>query len=143
MKPTLHLDVLLQKTDEGYEAHCLQFDLVEAAPTAEEVEQAIMDVITAQQEIHALSLTTSQPKDQHLVAVYLAWLTAGFCRATRKALGAIASLLTKGKGNAQRVHWAGLRYQHMWIREQTYLPTLERWISPRTSSAALQLPIHL
>jgi len=47
MKPTLHLDVLLRQTDEGYEAHCLQFDLVEVAPTAEEVEQAITNVITA------------------------------------------------------------------------------------------------
>ena len=47
MKPTLHLDVLLRQTDEGYEAHCLQFDLVEMAPTAEEAEQAIKDVITA------------------------------------------------------------------------------------------------
>jgi len=47
MKPTLHLDVLLRKTDEGYEAHCLQFDLVEVAPTPEEAEQAIKDVITA------------------------------------------------------------------------------------------------
>lgn len=47
MKPILHLDVLLQQTDEGYEAHCLQFDLVEVAPTAEEAEQAIKDVITA------------------------------------------------------------------------------------------------
>ena len=47
MKPTLHLDVLLRQTDEGYEAHCLQFDLVEVAPTAEEAEQAIKDVITA------------------------------------------------------------------------------------------------
>ena len=47
MKPTLHLDVLLQQTDEGYEAHCLQFDLVEVAPTAEEVEQAMKNVITA------------------------------------------------------------------------------------------------
>ena len=46
MKPTLHLDVLLQKTNEGYKAHCLQFDLVEVAPTAEEAEQAIKDVIT-------------------------------------------------------------------------------------------------
>ena len=47
MKPTLHLDVLLRPTDEGYEAHCLQFDLVEVAPTTEEAEQAIKDVITA------------------------------------------------------------------------------------------------
>lgn len=47
MKPTLHLDVLLQPTDDGYEAHCLQFDLVEVAPTAEAVEQAITNVITA------------------------------------------------------------------------------------------------
>jgi predicted RNase H-like HicB family nuclease len=47
MKPTLHLDVLLRQTDEGYEAHCLQFDLVEVAPTPEEAEQAIKDVITA------------------------------------------------------------------------------------------------
>jgi len=35
------------RTREGYEAHCLQFDLVEVAPTAEEAEQAIKDVITA------------------------------------------------------------------------------------------------
>jgi hypothetical protein len=47
MKPTLHLDVLLRRTDEGYEAHCLQFDLVEVAPTAEEVEHAMKNVITA------------------------------------------------------------------------------------------------
>ena len=47
MKPTLHLDVLLRQTDEGYEAHCLQFDLVEVAPTAEEVEQAMKNVIMA------------------------------------------------------------------------------------------------
>ena len=47
MKPTLHLDVLLRLTEEGYEAHCLQFDLVEVAPTVEEAEQAIKDVITA------------------------------------------------------------------------------------------------
>ena len=47
MKPALHLDVLLRQTDEGYEAHCLQFDLVEVAPTADEAEQAIKDVITA------------------------------------------------------------------------------------------------
>ena len=47
MKPILHLDVLLRQTDEGYEAHCLQFDLVEVAPTPDEVEQAIKDVITA------------------------------------------------------------------------------------------------
>ncbi len=47
MKPTLHLDVLLRLTEEGYAAHCLQFDLVEVAPTAEEAEQAIKDVITA------------------------------------------------------------------------------------------------
>ncbi len=47
MKPTLHLDVLFQRTEEGYEAHCLQFDLVEVAPTAEAVEQAITNVITA------------------------------------------------------------------------------------------------
>ena len=47
MKPTLHLDVLLRPTEEGYEAHCLQFDLVEVASTAEETEQAIQDVITA------------------------------------------------------------------------------------------------
>jgi hypothetical protein len=33
MKPTLH-HVLLRKTNEGYEAHCLQFDLVEVAPPA-------------------------------------------------------------------------------------------------------------
>ena len=30
MKPTLHLDVMLRQTDEGYEAHCLQFDLVKS-----------------------------------------------------------------------------------------------------------------
>ena len=47
MKPTLHLDVLLWQTDEGYEAHCLQFGLVEVAPSAEEAEQAITNVITA------------------------------------------------------------------------------------------------
>ena len=47
MKPTLHLDVLLRQTDEGYEAYCLQFDLVEVAPTAEAVEQAMKNVITA------------------------------------------------------------------------------------------------
>jgi predicted RNase H-like HicB family nuclease len=47
MKPTLHLDVLIRQTDEGYEAHCLQFDLVEVAPTAEEAEQAIKGVIAA------------------------------------------------------------------------------------------------
>jgi predicted RNase H-like HicB family nuclease len=47
MKPTLHLDVLLRQTDDGYEAHCLQFDLVEVAPTTDEAEQAIKDVITA------------------------------------------------------------------------------------------------
>lgn len=47
MKPTLHLDVLIRPTDEGYEAHCLQFDLVEVAPTPEEAEQAIKDVIIA------------------------------------------------------------------------------------------------
>ena len=47
MKPTLHLDVLIRQTDEGYEAHCLQFDLVEVALTPEEAEQAIKDVITA------------------------------------------------------------------------------------------------
>jgi hypothetical protein len=47
MKLTLHLDVLIRQTDEGYEAHCLQFDLVEVAPTAEEAEQAIKRVITA------------------------------------------------------------------------------------------------
>lgn len=47
MKPTLHLDVLLRQTEEGYEAHCLQFDLVEVASTVEEAEQAIKDVIAA------------------------------------------------------------------------------------------------
>jgi len=47
MKPILHLDVLLRQTDEGYEAHCLQFDLVEVAPSAEAAELAIKDVITA------------------------------------------------------------------------------------------------
>ncbi len=47
MKPTLHLDVLLRQTGERYEAHCLQFDLVEVALTPEEAEQAIKDVITA------------------------------------------------------------------------------------------------
>lgn len=47
MKPTLHLDVLFQRTEDGYEAHCLQFDLVEVAPTAEEAEHAIRNVITA------------------------------------------------------------------------------------------------
>jgi hypothetical protein len=47
MKPILHLDVLLRRTDEGYEAHCLQFDLVEVAPTPDEAEQAIKGVITA------------------------------------------------------------------------------------------------
>jgi hypothetical protein len=47
MKPILHLDVLLRHTEEGYEAHCLQFDLVEIAPTPEEAEHAIKDVITA------------------------------------------------------------------------------------------------
>lgn len=43
MKPTLHLDVLIRQTDEGYEAHCLQFGLIEVAPTPEEAEQAIKD----------------------------------------------------------------------------------------------------
>lgn len=47
MKPTLHLDVLIRPTDEGYEAHCLQFDLVEVAPTPEEAAQAIKGVIMA------------------------------------------------------------------------------------------------
>ena len=47
MKPTLHLDVLLRQTDEGYEAHCLQFDLVEVAATTEEAEQAMTNVITS------------------------------------------------------------------------------------------------
>jgi predicted RNase H-like HicB family nuclease len=47
MKPTLHLDVLLRPTEEGYEAHCLQFDLVEVASTPDEAEQAIKEVITA------------------------------------------------------------------------------------------------
>lgn len=47
MKPTLHLDILFRPTDEGYEAHCLQFDLVEVGSTAEDVEQAIKSVITA------------------------------------------------------------------------------------------------
>jgi predicted RNase H-like HicB family nuclease len=47
MKPTLRLDILIRQTDEGYEAHCLQFDLVEVAPTPDEAEQAIKDVITA------------------------------------------------------------------------------------------------
>jgi len=47
MKPTLHLDVLIRPTDEGYEAHCLQFDLVEVAPTLEEAEEAIKNIIVA------------------------------------------------------------------------------------------------
>ncbi len=47
MKPTLHLDVLIRPTDEGYEAHCLQFDLVEVASTPEEAEQAIKNAIAA------------------------------------------------------------------------------------------------
>jgi predicted RNase H-like HicB family nuclease len=47
MKPTLRLDVLIRQTDEGYEAHCLQFDLIEVGPTPEAAEQAIKDVLMA------------------------------------------------------------------------------------------------
>lgn len=47
MKPTLHLDIVFRPTDEGYEAHCLQFDLVEVGRTAADAEQAIKGVITA------------------------------------------------------------------------------------------------
>jgi len=70
MKPILHLDVLIRQTDEGYEAHCLQFDLVEVAPTPEEAEQAMRNVITAH-----ITYSLAHDNGEHLfqVAPLEAW----------------------------------------------------------------------
>jgi predicted RNase H-like HicB family nuclease len=45
--PAFNLDVLLYREDGAWQAHCLQLDLVEVGATAEEAEQALVDVIRA------------------------------------------------------------------------------------------------
>jgi hypothetical protein len=46
--PQVVLQVLITKTDDGYEAHCLQMDIVTEAPSVESVTNDIVDLITAQ-----------------------------------------------------------------------------------------------
>lgn len=43
-----HLDILVEMEEGEYVAHCLQFDLVAVAPTADQAIEEIKDLITAQ-----------------------------------------------------------------------------------------------
>lgn len=59
-----------------------------------------------------LILTSATPLTRQPAAVYLSSLTAGSRRTMRKALNAIARILTNGQGDALTLDWAALKYQH-------------------------------
>ncbi len=59
-----------------------------------------------------LVLTSATPLTLQPAAVYLSSLTSGSRRTMRKALNAIARLLTNDQCDALTLDWAALRYQH-------------------------------
>ena len=59
-----------------------------------------------------LILTSATPLTRQPAAVYLSSLTTGSRRTMRKALNAIARILTNGQGDALTLDWAALKYQH-------------------------------
>jgi site-specific recombinase XerD len=82
----------------------------------------------------AIATTTAQDLDQNPAAVYLAGLGKSSRRTMRRALDAIAGLVSSGQVDALAMNWAGLRFQHTTaIRSrlaETYKPaTANRYLS--------------
>ncbi len=73
---------------------------------------ALSEVLTPEEAAYFLEVVSSEPTDQHPVAVYLASLSAGSRRSMAGALKVMAQLVSGGRCDAHTLPWQQLRFQH-------------------------------